>query len=335
MKSALYASAFLLGILIASPVLAGRLFGTESLHGLIEIDPLTGDVLNQLPSPELAVWDGLAFDGNSLWLIGEDTNTLYQMNPENGTIQNSYPLPHSDFRAGLAYLNDLIYILDWSVLTQDITVFDPQLETVVNTLDYDAVNPGGPLLGGGGLSAISGPDALFVNTAFTDEVLMLDPLTGLIVDQFSYTQVDVLGAAAVDGEIYLASHVGLDNQIKVYDRSGSVLRSVTVTDSLGLQSLAGSDTAEAPNFNADFTGDGFVNTFDYHQWQGDFGMNADSDADSDNDTDGLDFLIWQQRTGGLAGASASAAVIPEPTSVALIMTATIGLLLYRRNHTLS
>lgn len=68
----------------------------------------------------------------------------------------------------------------------------------------------------------------------------------------------------------------------------------------------------------DFNGDGIVDGNDLARWEGDFGINGDSDADSDGDSDGTDFLIWQRNfdpTGSLAVAARS---VPEPASVLLI-----------------
>jgi len=75
----------------------------------------------------------------------------------------------------------------------------------------------------------------------------------------------------------------------------------------------------------DFDGNGVVDGDDLVQWQGDFGVNGESDADGDGDSDGADFLIWQQNlTGGLPTATANAAV-PEPASVCLALVAlTLG-----------
>jgi len=54
------------------------------------------------------------------------------------------------------------------------------------------------------------------------------------------------------------------------------------------------------------------------QWQGDFGINGDSDADNDSDSDGADFLAWQRNFGANALPAASTGV-PEPTSLLLLM----------------
>jgi uncharacterized lipoprotein YddW (UPF0748 family) len=67
----------------------------------------------------------------------------------------------------------------------------------------------------------------------------------------------------------------------------------------------------------DFDGDGDVDSDDLTQWQGDFGLNPDSDADNDGDSDGMDFLAWQQNFSGASPLSAASAV-PEPSTAVLL-----------------
>ena len=89
----------------------------------------------------------------------------------------------------------------------------------------------------------------------------------------------------------------------------------------------------------DFNFDDQVDGVDLAQWQGDFGLNADSDADLDTDTDGADFLVWQRGfgvDGGGAGSSLlidvpapggtiEAGSVPEPSSLVLALVLGCGL----------
>ena len=70
--------------------------------------------------------------------------------------------------------------------------------------------------------------------------------------------------------------------------------------------------------SGDFDGDGDVDGDDLTQWQGDYGVNADSDADGDGDSDGFDFLVWQQNYMGSSPLAAASAV-PEPSTVILLV----------------
>ncbi|HYO23568.1 MAG TPA: hypothetical protein VEQ85_01325 [Lacipirellulaceae bacterium] len=66
----------------------------------------------------------------------------------------------------------------------------------------------------------------------------------------------------------------------------------------------------------DFDRNGAVNAADLLQWQGDFGVNDESDANGDGRTDGLDFVIWQRNV-GLTASTSAAAPVPEPSAAAL------------------
>lgn len=80
----------------------------------------------------------------------------------------------------------------------------------------------------------------------------------------------------------------------------------------------------------DFDNDEDVDGMDLTQWEGDFGINGDSDADNDGDSDGSDFLIWQRNYTGPAALAVGSA-IPEPASgVLLVMGSIAGLVRLRR-----
>jgi len=54
---------------------------------------------------------------------------------------------------------------------------------------------------------------------------------------------------------------------------------------------------ESQPLPGDFDEDGDSDGEDLAQWQGDFGLNGNSDSDSDGDSDGADFLNWQRTFG--------------------------------------
>ncbi len=79
----------------------------------------------------------------------------------------------------------------------------------------------------------------------------------------------------------------------------------------------------------DFDGDGDVDDADLAQWEGDYGVNSDSDADEDGMTTGLDFLYWQENYTGSVSPLAAAAVVPEPSAIVLA-SVLLGLMKTRR-----
>jgi|GEM_PF-1577425 len=84
------------------------------------------------------------------------------------------------------------------------------------------------------------------------------------------------------------------------------------------------------NTPGDFNGDHAVDDDDLAQWEGDYGINGDSDANLDGNSDGFDFLFWQQQLGnGVVALSAASTAVPEPTSALLLLTAAAGICLRR------
>lgn len=219
-----------------------RLFGTSAGLGIVEINPATGVIIHSFATPlRQGVADGLTFDGVYLYYLSGswDPNTLYVLNPSTGGVEKTYTLPPNSFRNGLAYLNGLIYILEWGALSQNIAVFNPQSGTVVGVLDIDGANPGAPLISGG-LAGITGPDALMVTTASTKELLEINPTTGKITNRFVHNQLGTAGAAVVAGRIYLAPNAG--SAIQIFLRNGTSQGSITIPGAIGFQSLGGDDT---------------------------------------------------------------------------------------------
>jgi len=84
---------------------------------------------------------------------------------------------------------------------------------------------------------------------------------------------------------------------------------------------------------ADFDADGDVDGEDQARWEMGFGMSlgatfSDGDADNDGDVDGSDFLAWQRNLGTTAqgvAAAANSTNVPEPSSLGLLLIATLVL----------
>lgn len=74
----------------------------------------------------------------------------------------------------------------------------------------------------------------------------------------------------------------------------------------------------------DFDSDGDVDGEDLLIWQNNRGTGVDGDADDDGDTDGRDFLIWQKNYTGPGELNATSASVPEPTSLMLMLAASVA-----------
>lgn len=97
----------------------------------------------------------------------------------------------------------------------------------------------------------------------------------------------------------------------------------------------GASGASGPDFN----GDGVVNSLDFQIWQENVGITSGAtvlqgDANGDGRVDGQDFLIWQSHLGPYpgAGSGSSFQVIPEPTSIALLLMSGLAWLPIRRRR---
>ncbi len=223
-------------------VAQSRLFvvAADGSNTIVEIDPVTGAHLNSFAAPEpvSAGPDGLAFDGTTLYFLnGFGTDTLYELDPATGSVLDSTPITTgSGNYSGLAVLNGLVYIEDFA--NNDILVFDPTTNSVVNVLDIDGVNPGVTL--SGELAGITDPDRLIATRASGLEVFEIDPTTGQVVSSFAPSTANAgryIGVAVLDGEIYLSS--ATSTSVDVFSRSGQFQRSVTV--GVGSSALGGDD----------------------------------------------------------------------------------------------
>ncbi|NOZ40059.1 MAG: hypothetical protein GXP24_07525 [Planctomycetes bacterium] len=72
--------------------------------------------------------------------------------------------------------------------------------------------------------------------------------------------------------------------------------------------------------SADFDEDFDVDGDDLAQWEGDYGLNGNSDADGDGDSDGADFLTWQRQFGLGVPSLASSQTVPEPSAIVLLFS---------------
>ncbi len=201
-----------------------RLFATNTFAApdqIVELDPLTGDVLNQFPTPGTDVaLHGLAFDSATLYYVNFLDDILHELDPNTGAIVDSTSLPSGSYD-GAALIDGLVYISD--SIASDILVFDPVSNAVVNTLDVDGTNPGLSLQGGLGESS-----GQLVVTTTTSDLYFVDPMTAAATLAFNHglTNLDA-GATGFDDEIYLGFNSTVTG-IRVYSRDGVPQRTLDV-----------------------------------------------------------------------------------------------------------
>ena len=105
----------------------------------------------------------------------------------------------------------------------------------------------------------------------------------------------------------------------LFDQNGNVLPSTSVFDEV--------------NLPGDYNYDGVVDGADLIVLSQEFGLAGQplaADGDRDGDVDGRDLLFWQRQFSGIA--SLGSAMVPEPTSLLLIILCGVAPLALRRTR---
>lgn len=239
---------------VESNVLFGLRHGVNP-DSIYQLNPQDGSVIRQFDSGfDATIFRvGLAFDGRSLFVIDANADVLAELDPETGMQIGSTTLPSGDYD-GLAVLNGLIYISDY--VADDILVFDPVTSSVIATLDINGLNGGKNIVGG--LAAIQNPDALVVTTGSND-VIFIDPSTGVIQSQFTHGGENDQGVAVLGDEVLL-SYTSAFKGIVAFERDGTFKRSFLT--SFPYYGLAGSVVDDASH-RITLTAQGTVNGLDF------------------------------------------------------------------------
>lgn len=156
----------------------GRLFAINSSFNTIdELQPVTGTVLNSIPTPEFVSGgpDGLAYDGQYLYFInGFGTNQLYRINPATGEVVSSINLTGLGNFDALGHSGSLLYALDYG-------------SSRILEIDFDAgtvdriIIPGLSMIGG--LTFGGSRGTVFVtNSPYA--VFEIDLETGVLINSF-------------------------------------------------------------------------------------------------------------------------------------------------------
>ena len=263
---------------ISEPPIRGLFaLSTDGSDQVIELDPRTGIELNRFDLPPGESESGLAalaFDGvgDRVFFMNGNQAVLYELDADDGTVIDSdavvSPIASSPGAYdGLAYYNDMVYILDVEAETvpgqaeeqnadppifqifdaPEILVFDPGSDTIVNSLNLvgtgEGTTPPTPAanLAGtfgnitGGLAVI-GPAGSAPRLLLLDQrgatVHEIDPASGTSTLNYSPLgggagTYDAVGGYA--GQVWLGTGAGGTNRVEVYDRAAA-----NVSLSLGL-----------------------------------------------------------------------------------------------------
>lgn len=220
-------------------MLGDRLFGSSwPQSDIYELDPSNGSVLRTYPTPANGSTSaGLAFDGTFIWYIVSNSDALYKIDAETGTVVDTFFVGtggNSSYE-GLAWMNGLVYLLD-PFITDEIVVFDPNLRQVIDVLEVGALNnspgAGGSLNLSGGLAPNPSRNSLFVSATFNDEIYEVSARTGILLTRAGNTPrvwnsgIRPEGMATVGNQLYISEFNG-NSDIHIYDFDGNPQGQIT------------------------------------------------------------------------------------------------------------
>ncbi|MEL6106318.1 MAG: SdrD B-like domain-containing protein [Planctomycetota bacterium] len=237
---------------------AVRLFGIREVNSSIEIrelDPLTGWSLRLIPAPDwLTRAAGLAVTGSDLYVA--DGNRLARIDAETGDLEYSMTIGTASI-SGIAIVGDTAYLQDY--MTDEILVFDLLRRHVVRRMDLGLINNG--VAGSINLSSSLGEAADGQNLAVrqsSSSILIVDPLSGLIVDEQDFSF--VAGLAGAGDELFVAWTAN----VRAYDKLGLFRRYLVGADyyGLGAESSAATEHHVAVYLEESITDLSFANVSD-------------------------------------------------------------------------
>lgn len=176
------------------------LYGVEFDNGVGTInrhDPITGDLLSSFPTPGLQPSAaGLAMNADSLF-YSED-NGVWSLDPITGQSQVFYDLPDGSYH-GLVAVGDNVFVLDANAGT--ITRIDTRQGLVAAPMEINSINGTSHAFGFNLSPWIDGSHLLTRTTS--GDALVIDPVTGLIVETYSWSG-SSRGVAFAANEFYRA-----------------------------------------------------------------------------------------------------------------------------------
>lgn len=106
---------------------------------LIQVDPLTGDVLRETSSPAWSGPSDLSWDGTDLW-ISDGQGHIYKINPVDGSLAKFRTLPSEERDSGIAIRKNREIWIGY-LFNSDLSVYNPdnkrEIDRVSNALYAD------------------------------------------------------------------------------------------------------------------------------------------------------------------------------------------------------
>ncbi len=114
------------------------LWCSEILMGkLHQLDPLDGTVIKTIDAPGIHV-EGITWDGTSLWALNNnggpyESNTLYEINPDDGAVISSFEIEGAVWIHGIAWDGQFIWMNDFD--TNEIYKVDPASGNIIKHIN--------------------------------------------------------------------------------------------------------------------------------------------------------------------------------------------------------
>ncbi len=224
---------------------SGELFAIDASAGdLVQLDPVTGDVLNRLNAPQFPSGgpDGLAVLGNSLF-YASSSGSLYELDATTGEVLDVDTLTSLGVGSnldGLAAYGGLIVTMDH--VNDRLYFVDTEADTAVGSIAVTNVV--------GGIAGAGSRGSLFASDFGSDQIYEIDAQDGSTINSFAAPAGSVYGLAFVNGALFAANSAG--DYYELDPDTGAVLD----VRNLGFptSALAGDDASGIAPFSIDATG---------------------------------------------------------------------------------
>lgn len=222
-----------------------RLFASNfPADEIVELNPANGNVLRTMSTPPGSGEAGMAFDGRYLWYVTQNSDTLYKLDADTGSIVDTYPVGSSTNSGftGLAYMNGYVYLLD-PFITDEIVIYDPVMRSTIARLPVGVANG---LDLSGGLAPNPARNSLYVTATFSDIISEISATNGRLMlkpdgspRQFSSGDYWDAALATVGDKLYVGVDRASNIPIRILSLDGAPQSTIPWNEFFGVHALAG------------------------------------------------------------------------------------------------